>query len=348
MTEPARPQPVPMPEGEQYLAPKKGLLEQPWVRNYLPFITSLAVHLGIILAGFGLIASGAATVIINAVTQEQAIVADAAFVDDGDIVGGIQNPGLNDDPTRQAAQMNDQDVEVSDAFSEQASDLDASLMEAGDDTASAPVFGRGAAPGPPGGIGGGPAGGDTAPFGRPGGGAGQGPPSKVFGNTSNLRSAIFVCDASGSMIGERSILLKRELTNTVNNFSAAQFFNVIFFQTGQPQVLNRGQLLNGSTNNKRLVDNFLTTVDFSAGTDPIPGLEEAFRQRPQLIWLLTDGDFPDPTRVINTLDRLNVSRETQINTILFLNEDESAEATLRQIAADHGGDFKKITKDQVR
>lgn len=337
-----------MPEGEQILGHQKGFFEQDWVQNYLPFVTSLTVHLGIILLGFFFIASGAATVIINQVIAEQAVVADAAFVDDGDVVGGITNPGLMDDPTRQAAQLVDQNVDESDAFSEQASDLDASLMEAGEDSASQTVFGRGAAPGPPGGLGGGPAGGDLAPFGRPGGGQGQGPPSKVFGNTSNLRSAIFVCDASGSMVGERATMLKRELSSTVNRFSPAQFFNVIFFQTGQPQVLNRGTLLNGSTNNKRLVDNFLSTIDFSAGTDPIPGLQEAFRQRPQLIWLLTDGDFPDPDRVLEIIRDLNVTGETQINTILFLNEDESAEATLRRIAHENGGDFKKITRDQMR
>jgi hypothetical protein len=73
--------------------------QQPMVQNVLPFVTSVAVHLGILLIGWFLWDNREA---IGRVIEEQIIVPDAAIVEGAD-VGGIPNPGLGGDPTRAAS-----------------------------------------------------------------------------------------------------------------------------------------------------------------------------------------------------------------------------------------------------
>src|SRR2546423_1005603 len=65
--------------------------QQPWVQNVLPLLTSIAVHLTILILAIVLVPK-----IIQAtrqVTQEQLIIPDASFAENGE-PGGIPNPGL--------------------------------------------------------------------------------------------------------------------------------------------------------------------------------------------------------------------------------------------------------------
>ena len=82
------------------MGPPVTFWQQPMVQNVLPFVTSLAVHLGIILVGFLTFAGYQAA---RQVVEEQIIVPEAAIIE-GAEVGGIPNPGLGGDPTRAAAQ----------------------------------------------------------------------------------------------------------------------------------------------------------------------------------------------------------------------------------------------------
>ncbi|HZL37835.1 MAG TPA: hypothetical protein VFC78_21130 [Tepidisphaeraceae bacterium] len=65
------------------------------------------------------------------------------------------------------------------------------------------------------------------------------------------------------------------------------------------------QLLPATPANKRRAMDFLEGSTAVGSTDPIPGLEAAFRQRPQVIYLLTDGDFPDNDAVLRRICQLN-------------------------------------------
>ena len=72
-------------------------------------------------------------------------------------------------------------------------------------------------------------GGPAANFGPRGGGQGIGPKSKIFGHGSNVRSIVYVCDASGSMVGQGDDALKTELKRDIANLSPIQQFNVLIF-----------------------------------------------------------------------------------------------------------------------
>ncbi len=64
--------------------------QKPMVQNVLPFVTSVAVHAGILIIAWILWDN---RTIIARVIEEQIIVPDAAIVEGAD-VGGIPNPGL--------------------------------------------------------------------------------------------------------------------------------------------------------------------------------------------------------------------------------------------------------------
>ena len=93
--------------------------------------------------------------------------------------------------------------------------------------------------------------------------------------------------------------------------------------------------------------------------NPIPALEEAFREQPQLIFLLSHGDFnnryntTNNADVLNKIDELNSERKTHVNTILLLGERrreverKDLEAIMKKIADSNGGVYKKFYSDDL-
>jgi uncharacterized protein with von Willebrand factor type A (vWA) domain len=158
-----------------------------------------------------------------------------------------------------------------------------------------------------------------------------------------------VCDASGSMMN-KMVPLKNELKRTIDQLRPIQAFSVIFFADEKPQALSQ-QLLMASPDNKRKAYDFLQNVSTAGQTNPIPALELAFKQRPQLIFLLTDGDFPDNNAVLTKIRELEKTTPVKINTIAFVsNTDNDKEfiKVLDTIAKENGGRFKQVSQDEVQ
>ena len=154
-------------------------------------------------------------------------------------------------------------------------------------------------------------------FGTPGGG-GLGLKGPVFGNSGNAKKIAFVCDASGSML-QKFDALKRELSKTIRQLRPSQSFSVIFFQEQSYKALDQNLLI-AKPDTKRQADQFLDTIVPRAETNPIPALELAFKQKPDLIYVLTDGDFPDNNAVLNFIQLHDKDGKVKINTIAFVNE----------------------------
>jgi len=181
--------------------PEISFWQESWVQNGLPIVTSLAIHIALIVLGFlTLSAYKTATTI----SEEQIIVPDAAIVQ-GD-VGGVPNPGLDGDPNRPAASDLVPENTRSEGWNKEPSkSLQAAVMGGSGDTASDTLIGIGAGQsmgkGKGTGVGTGAGDGASAPFGMPGGGRGIGPRSPFMGVSGNAKTVSYVCDASGSMMG---------------------------------------------------------------------------------------------------------------------------------------------------
>jgi hypothetical protein len=298
-------------------------------------------------------------------SQEQVVIPDTTLANDSDI-GGVPNPGLGKDPTRDASQENDPSENNARGWALRRSDdlaqaLSGSAVAAGDTVAQND---QKTGPGQDGEIfslfGGG--GGPAANFGPRGGGQGIGPKSKIFGHGSNVRSIVYVCDASGSMVGQGDDALKTELKRDIANLSPIQQFNVLIFhetRTGALYEALSDKMLMGTPSSKATAFEFIDNLSFSSVNNPIPALDEAFNEEPQLIFLLSHGDFnnryntTNNADVLNEIDKLNSERKTHVNTILLLGERrreverKDLEAIMKKIADSNGGVYKKFYSDDL-
>ena len=303
--------------------------------------------------------------LIKDTEKEQIVIPDAQLAQDGDF-GGIPNPGMDNDPNRQAKQDNDQAVTESKGWADRKSDnltqtLQGSNSDSGDEIARGEGNSVGHSNGPSlAGLGNGEGGGDEAAFGPKGGGGGIGPKSKIFGHGSNVHSIIYVTDGSGSLVGGKDEVLRMELKKAVSALSPVQQFNVLVFQenadNGKMFWHVGTNLMMATPNNKAksfdFVDNQYT---FHGATYVIPALEEAFRERPQLIYLLTDGLFEEEggAAVSAKLAELNKDKKVHVNTILLLQkkaEDDDPDIKqavlgMKQMASDNGGVFELFHAD---
>jgi hypothetical protein len=164
--------------------------------------------------------------------------------------------------------------------------------------------------------------------------------------TARPPTVIFLCDASGSMLNKFESL-RHELRRAVSRLRPSQSFNVIFFAE-QPTVLNPSGLLVNRPENRARADRFLDEVVANGQTKVFPALELAFKQHPQVIFLLTDGDFPDNKAVAEAVRRLNSAGKAVVNTIAFVDPGESYEEILRQIARENHGRYRFVGESDLQ
>jgi hypothetical protein len=279
---------------------------------------------------------------------------------EGADVGGIPNPGLGGDPTRAAAQDVTADTTATDRWADRKSEtLQANLMGGGEtESTSDTIIGLGAA-GSSGiqstgaGTGGGASDGtgQIAPFGVPGGGGGIGPKANFVGMSGNARRVVYVCDATGTMLGLKYKLLQKQLYKAIDILKPIQGFNVVFFKGGDSDAEWSNpfaeELVVANPANKQKVRTFIEQFQVvGKGTNPLPALRLAFAQKPQLVYFLTDGEFNNVVgyeQVLAEVRRLNADKSVKINTIAFMSDDPKAEEALQKMARENGGRFVKVS-----
>jgi hypothetical protein len=337
-----------------------GFLQQPWVQDILPLITSLAFHATIVVVGLLAYQTYKAVAAIKP-NEEQVIIPEAAMA--SEIAGGVENPGLDGDPTRPAAQDKYEDnthpdgwapepgkSPVAEATGGGEADAKNSLFAAGPASSFGSGKGFGSGEGDGSGNGSGTGKGRLAPFGPTGGGI-PGPRGKVFGEGGNARTIAFTCDASGSMIPKFG-LLRRELQKAIDGLRHIQRFSITFYADKKAIAFENGNLVYATDENKRKAAKWLDDIYPSGQTDPVPSLEIAFKGKPDLLYMLTDGEFDNNAEVMKRVGGLNKDKRTRVNTIAFIDKDaDKASDTfikfLTTLADQNGGKFKQVTTDQL-
>jgi hypothetical protein len=283
------------------------------------------------------------------------IIPEAAIIDHG-AVGGIPNPGLGGDPNLAAGQNVDPTVTVSDGWSARRSEtLTATLMGGSAPDATDSVIGIGLRSGVAGtgknGIGGDgvEGGGGQAPFGVPGGGMAAGPKSPFMGISGNAKRVVYICDGSGSMM-DVFWRVRSELRKAVEVLKPLQAFNVIFFSDVDVVALNKTSLVMATPDNKRKAFDMSETMSAAGSTDPLPAIRMAFEQKPELIYVLTDGfeNAVSYDAVVDQFRRLNPEKKVRVNTILIRSTtNPELEKVVRTIAAESGGVCKIIDRQDI-
>ena len=146
--------------------------------------------------------------------------------------------------------------------------------------------------------------------------------------------------------------LKNELNKTVQGLKPVQTFAVIFFRDEKALAFEDGRQVAATTENKRKLYKWLEDIGTTGTSDPIPGLEMAFRAKPQLIYILTDGDFPNNDEVINRVNNLNKDKRSRVNTVAFVTSksDQTSESFLKflqKLANNNGGQFRHVALDEL-
>lgn len=145
----------------------------------------------------------------------------------------------------------------------------------------------------------------------------------------------FVLDVSGSMT-DKLEAARQQISNAVGELSDKQMFSIVTCRDGE--VLELSNLaLAGDNPSKQRAYEFLSQIKCKGPDDVLEGMHRALRSKPDVIWLISDGDIYNAAHVLIEICRMNTIPPTRINTVLNYCSDESSALLLRQISAESGG-----------
>ena len=177
-----------------------------------------------------------------------------------------------------------------------------------------------------------------------GNGPGRGGGNRIFTPLDDPvdRKIVYVVDRSGSMTDSLNIV-KLELKRSLSDLAAENEFHVIFFSSGPPMEMPMRRLVPAMDRNRGLAFEFIDGVIAQGETDPSRALERAFAAKPDVLYLLTDGEFD--RAVIDLIKRLNVGGKVRVYTIGFLYD--GGREILTKIAAENGGEYKFVAEKDL-
>jgi hypothetical protein len=164
---------------------------------------------------------------------------------------------------------------------------------------------------------------------------------EFFQSETKAVSVGFVVDCSSSMEGDKFRAVCDELAKSISNLSEEQLFHVVFFNdsffpmSGASQT---PQLLPASQHHKQEILRFLGSAQAFGGTNPEPALQFVARLRPEVIYLLTDGEFsPLKQQTYNSFEQADI----EVHTIGF--QSGLPIPILQDIANLTGGTYRSVT-----
>jgi hypothetical protein len=158
--------------------------------------------------------------------------------------------------------------------------------------------------------------------------------TSFFGIKAEGKLFLYVVDCSGSMDeDDRLDRAKTELRRSINGLQSPQRFKVIFYN--DHPVPMPGELPKPADYpSKAQLSRWLSLIPAEGPTDPRSSLSLALGLKPDAIFLLSDGAFPEGTP--EAIARLN-PKKVPIHCIDLANG--AAGEGLKKIAADSGGQY---------
>lgn len=187
---------------------------------------------------------------------------------------------------------------------------------------------------------------------REGQGKAQAGPSEggaeFFGTKASGRRFVFVVDCSMSMAErDRWPEAAAELCAAIDRLTPQQLFYVILFDGGVHRMYNHDErqaaLFPATAEHKERFRAWLSTVRLGYDTRPFLSVKSALDLYPDAIYLLSDGDFKDPTA--EYLKKYNRAHDDEgrprpqvvVHTFNFHNRE--GVAIMRRIARENGGKY---------
>ncbi len=166
--------------------------------------------------------------------------------------------------------------------------------------------------------------------------------SVLFIDTAKSNRIIFVLESCISMHNKWA-QLQHEMRLEIDSLAPGQFFNVIFLGDSKPHKF-RDELVPASAENKHDAVEYIRAMELGDPTGLTSALKAAFAQKPETIYLLADGDFPDSEEALKLLGMLNEKKVVRLYTIAFTSRADDPEfyRWFQGIAVEHGGRFKHV------
>jgi hypothetical protein len=156
--------------------------------------------------------------------------------------------------------------------------------------------------------------------------------AEFFGIRAQGKTFLYVVDCSGSMdVNDRLIRAKREIRRSVGQMKFPQRFEIIFYND-KPRPMPGGVPQSTEYSSKMQLAHWMDLIEADGGTDPRGAMTLALGQKPDAVFLLSDGEFPDGA--VEAIAKSNKGK-TPIHCIDF-----SGNSTdLKAIAKGSGGQY---------
>ncbi|MGO9114764.1 MAG: VWA domain-containing protein [Thermoguttaceae bacterium] len=167
----------------------------------------------------------------------------------------------------------------------------------------------------------------------------------LFGVKAEGSKFVYVLDRSGSTDGKLLAAAKAEILASIEKIDDVHQFQLVVYNE-RPKAFNpagpNGQLAFGNDANRAEVKKFLSSFEADGGTDHMAALSMAIRMRPDVIFLLTDGDKPlVGARELDRIDRIGPG--IIIHTIQFgEGPHRDAHGWMGKLAHQSGGEYRYV------
>lgn len=161
-----------------------------------------------------------------------------------------------------------------------------------------------------------------------------------FGVEAEGSRFVYIVDASGSMRGDRFQRACAELVRSISELSSHQGFYVFFFNSVTYPLFYPAaapSLVPATDENKRRLVQWISQARADGDTYPKTALFTALAMRPDVIFVLSDGKFPE--RTVRRVTERNESKVV-IHSIGF--GKRAAEEVLQSLAQQNGGHYRFV------
>lgn len=164
----------------------------------------------------------------------------------------------------------------------------------------------------------------------------------------------YVLDLSGSM-DTKWPLVREEVTKAVGNLDPGATFDVVLGADEETERFHPGPV-NPTPAALAALHQFLQARRTEGVTSLIEPMEEALAHKPEVIWLVTDGDMPNNKLFLERVAKANIGKRTRVN-VVFATDGRRLPAAelnrdmvvfLQKVAADNGGKLFGMNGDVVK
>ena len=175
------------------------------------------------------------------------------------------------------------------------------------------------------------------------------PGVKIWELKSAVKKVIFLIDVSGTMWNEIEgkcgfEIAQEEVIRSIKWMPPEMVFNVIYYSDATSML--SPTLVSATVENKELARRFLRQKPMLSGaTDFFKGIKTAFEQRPEAIFIFTDGEMDLPRwKIPSLMDSLKERAGVSIPVFgvgFFYEKNQESLDVLQKICFTTGGDFKR-------